>query len=243
MPPNSQKSNPGSNQSLGNQQPQPRQNIFSSPNPNPNAEPKKPEAPLPNPYEFILNPANQPKQPIKLSSKQRILTIAGGGIVLLIIIIAFYSAVLNKKPNVTAEVSLEQQQYQLISISTQARSQANQQVTKNLAATVTAGLTTNQQQLTSYLSKKGIKISSKQLGAGLSASVTKQLQSAKNASDYDIEYVQITQNLLTKYTQGLDQTLGVTQASAERQVLQTSIAAAQLLSAQATQTSKTLLGT
>jgi hypothetical protein len=75
--------------------------------------------------------------------------------------------------------------------------------TQALAATVTSSLSSDQQQIKSYLAKNHIKVKSSQLAVDTDKSIDTSLQSASQNNNLDTAYVNYIKNALTKYQSDL----------------------------------------
>jgi hypothetical protein len=195
-------------------------------------QPQQPYNPTPN-YDFIMSPAPPPKKslvplPTNSSLLQRI-AIAGGGLIILIIIIIVFASLLKGGGNNSALVSIAQQQNELIRIATLGTQQATDQSAKNFAQSTELSLTTEQQQLLTYLKTNGTKVSTKQLGLTKNAKTDTTLSAAQAASTFDSTFEQVMQSQLTSYAQSLKTTFGNTTGPKARQLLSNDYSAANLM--------------
>lgn len=199
-----------------------------------------------NPYEFITSPAQPPKKNIfslsgGSSMKKRVLVVLGGGVVLMILILLLSSFL--GGGGTTGLLSIAQQQNELVRVATEAGPVSTQQTTQNLAINIQLALTTNQQQLTSYMAKHGQKVSTKQLALTKSNSTDEQLKTAQSVSNYDPVYLQITQNGLTQYMQNLKTVFQSASGQTERQLLSAQYKSAGILLDQTKSAQVALQGT
>lgn len=204
----------------------------------PEQQPYSPPPPSHTPdYDFIVNPATAPKKsliplPTGGSILQRAAVVGGGLVILLIIIVIFVSLLSGSGNNTTPLVSIAQQQNELIRIATVGTLQTSDQAAKNFAVASQLSLTTDQQQLLTYLKGQGHKVSSKQLLATKSAKTDSELSAAQAASTFDSTFEQIMQTELTTYVQSLKTTFASTTGSNARKLLNNDYAAAVLLEQQ-----------
>ena len=185
-------------------------------------------------YDFIVNPAAVPKKslipiPTGGSMLQRAAVVGGGLVILLIIIIIFASLLSGGSNNTAPLVSIAQQQNELIRVATVGTLQTSDQAAKNFAVASELSLTTDQQQLLTYLKGQGHKVSSKQLIATKSTKTDGELSAAEAASTFDSTFEQIMQTGLTTYTQSLKTTFASTTGPNARKLLNSDYSAAVLL--------------
>jgi len=181
----------------------------------PNYPPNNPyqqPAPTPQPsgYDFITNPAPEPKRgpnllPSNASAPMRVAIVVGGLLVLLILFLII-KGVLSGGGNTDALINVAQDQQEIIHVTTNAtgNTQTGLSTTnQNFAVTAQASLTSDQQQLITYLANNGHKVKDKTLSLKISADLDQQLQTAATNSTYDSTFKQTMQNLLSDYQQAL----------------------------------------
>ncbi|HEX3568586.1 MAG TPA: hypothetical protein VHT70_02825 [Candidatus Saccharimonadales bacterium] len=196
--------------------------------------------PQQNPYEFIVNPTPPSKRPllgahipgIKDPFIAKIIMILGGVIILMVIVGIIVSVLFSGKTNTQDLVGIAEAQTELVRVATQGTTQSTQQITKNLAINVELGVQTNQQQFLDYLGKHGQKLGTKTLGLKHSSTTDQQLTTAIQSSTFDSVFVQIMQNQLQSYVSELEQAGNNASSTTAKQLIQTSLGAAQKLLAQ-----------
>lgn len=187
--------------------------------------------PTESPYDFIVNEAPKPRKPSLLSNqtsfKQRLLIILGGGIVLIIVIIII-SSLFSSKPKTAGLLSLAQQQSTLITLAAKGEQTASQQITKDLATNVSLSLTTGRLSLVTYLDAAGSKLTAASLVTTQSVTLSTELTSTP-ANNFDFEYAQLTQTLLTSYVSSIKQVFSANQPANVKVILRNLYAGASLL--------------
>ena len=175
------------------------------------------QSPAPNqdpdqPYDFITNAAQPPKEPFlnKVPGGNSLvgrIGLAVGGLVVLLVVFLIFKGLLSGPTNVDSFVTIAQQQQELIHLATNASQQPGTSVSnKNLAATMQASLTSSQAATTQYLATNGKKINQKQLDLKVSAATDKQLTDAATAGSYNETFKDVIKNKLATYGATLDQT-------------------------------------
>jgi hypothetical protein len=177
------------------------------PNQYANQEPPAGQAPGSQPnYEFFLNPAPAPKQPLinlgSTSLTKRIIIVVGG-LVGFIIIIAILSSLLGSHTNYMPIITVAQDQNELVRVSTEGSTTSTTQTTQNLALNVELSLTTTQLQLLAYLKANGQVVSTTELDATRDASTDQALAAATAVSNYDAVFSKIMQTGLQNYINDL----------------------------------------
>ncbi len=193
------------------------------------------QAPVPQntgQYDFIMQGNHRPKGLFSLGSSMqtRIIIILGGCIVLLLVGIII-SAIFTKGGNNTnaALLGIAQRQAELARISQLPVSQADEQSTQNVAATMYASMLSEQALFSNLLASQGAKPSSKQLAARQSALTDNELASAKTSGTYDQTYLSIASTQLSSYIQALKLAYAAARTTAEKQDLHDAYGDAQLL--------------
>jgi len=174
-----------------------------------------------NPYEFIMNP-NTPKKR-SFGSGSGLLTriaVLGGGLVVLVILIAIVISVLGPKSSVPALTAIAERQQEIIRIATAAKNQTTGQDTANLVATVSASVSSSQQQVVTYLATRGTKLSPKVLVLDKNPQTDTLLTSAANANNYDTAVAQVLAQQLITYEGLLQTTFKQTSSTSTKQLLQ-----------------------
>lgn len=179
---------------------------FRGPQPTIPAAPERPTTP----YDFFMN--NQPKAikkpglpfPKPKTAGAQIAWIAGGGLAVVILIGLITLAVPSSDPKI-ALVTVAQAQTETLRLCTLGQQQATLSSTKGFAVNCALSLTTEQRQLTSYLSKAGVSLKGKVLSGGFNSTADKRLTASKSASDYDDVFKSVMENQLTTQTRSIQQ--------------------------------------
>lgn len=197
--------------------------------------------PQSNQYDFILNPTKPPKRSVLPSNNGLItrLAVVLGIIVLVIIAFVVGSSLFSGKSNVPKLTVVAQQQAELIRIAnletTIAPSQASQQ-NRDFTESCLLSITSAQQNLTAFLSKHGVKLSTKVLGLAKNVQTDSTLNAAAAASTFNAAYTNVMQNQLGLYETALKTAYTNTQNATEKTFLAQDYAGAQLLLKQLTGT-------
>ena len=162
----------------------------------------QPKSPNPD-FDFMLKDQQSSKKgmlpSLNLPKPAKIGLAVVGGIILLIIISSLLSG--RNKGSTQAFVSVLARGQETLRITTLVQQQLplSDSQTKALAATVSSSLSSDQQQLTSYLAKNHTKISNAQLTADVNKSTDASLQSASQNNNLDAAYVSYLKNNLSTY--------------------------------------------
>ncbi|HSX31215.1 MAG TPA: hypothetical protein VLE99_04825 [Candidatus Saccharimonadales bacterium] len=147
-----------------------------------------------NPYEFIVNPATPPKRPFSFSlgggSLVKRLAVIVGGVALLVIVGSIVLSTVLPKGNAAGLIAIAQRQQEIVRIAADATGQAGQQDTLNFVTNTQVSITSSQQQMLSYLTTHGVKISSQLLAADQDSQTDAQLDNAASANNYDAAVAQ-----------------------------------------------------
>jgi hypothetical protein len=174
-----------------------------------------------NPYDFIVNSESKPKKQSLLNSqtpfRQRLLVILGGAVILIILIVVI-SSIFSSKPNTAGVISIAEQQGTLISMAAVAGLNANQQVTKNLAANITLTMTSGQLSVINYIESTGKKITSTSLLTSHTTQLSSQLSSTPS-NNFDSVYIQLTQTELASYETMLKSAYSSSDPASQKQLL------------------------
>jgi hypothetical protein len=198
-----------------------------------------------NPYDFILNPAPQPK-PAPLSKLPggnnplivKIVIIVGGAFVL-IIALSIIMSMFNRSDTVNsaALLNIAQTQNEIARVADQGLTNATQQNVKNLSVNTKLAMRTQQQLLIAYMGRNGIKVSSKQLTFKQDAQTDQKFTLAKQTSTFDVVFSQTVQSQLEAYATSLKQLFGTATGENQRTLLSTDYTQTQLLISQVPSTS------
>jgi len=179
-----------------------------------------PGSPQGNPYEFILNPQQQPKKNIGGKFGNRfILTLSliiGGTFILMIIVAVLLNALAPAKISKEDLISLAQTQNEIHRVSAQATSSATQQVTKNLATTIEYTMVTQRKQTIDVLAKNKVEVGAKELSLKQNATTDQKFATAKATSTFDQTFTEIIQDELTGYANTLKDLSSKSASQSER---------------------------
>ncbi len=187
-----------------------------------------------NPYEFIINPT-APKRAGFFSgpSLGKRVALFGGMIVVLIIIASIIMSALGPKDVTVQFIKLDQQQEEIIRVTSNAIEQADNQDVKNFLTNTQVSLTSGQLQVNEYLVNHHTKVSPKVLALGKNANTDTLLANAAAANNYNQVALQTITTELQTYATLLQTTYTQAPGSASKTILQKNYAAAQLLINQA----------
>jgi len=160
------------------------------------------------------------------------------GVVALLIIFVILKGFFGGGPDLTAFVTVAQDQQELLHLTgniPQEQQQGLSVASQNFAATAQAAVNSSQAALIQYIANNGTKIKTKDLNRKVSSSVDNQLQAAIAASTYDQTFQQIMQAQLTTYMHDLSRAYDQTKGPKGRALLSGDYKQAQLLTTQLTQ--------
>ena len=175
--------------------------------------------PAPQPdYNFILQ--DKPKRRLSLPKlnlpKPLLITLIV--VVGLLLIITVWGLVNRKGSTNTVSLSdIAARQAEIVRVSNEAASDAQDPTVQNLATTASTALGSDQQQLDKYL---GLKANDKSLNKYLNKNTDTQLQTATQNNNYDQVYLTYLQQSLQTYQQAL-QTVSTGASTSARALLQT----------------------
>ena len=160
-------------------------------------------SPAPNPaYDFILRDPQQPKRrfglPTGLPKPMKILVILGGLFVVAIIIVVVASST-GGSDNSQQMIAAAGRAQEIARVSTLVQTQSNDPNTQYLAATAQISLTSEQSQITAYLAKHGIKVSTAQLNAYQNKNTDAQLSTAQQNNSLEKTYDAYLKTSLSTY--------------------------------------------
>jgi len=124
--------------------------------------------------------------------------------------------------------ALAQKQQEVIRLCTLG-SKAKYQTTRNFAITCQAGVTTNQKNLLSYMSKANMGYNSKSIGLLADSKLDARLKTAQSSSTYDTVFREIIQQQLNSYDRAITAQLAATTGANGRETLTKSQQSAELL--------------
>ncbi|MCA9327782.1 hypothetical protein KDA14_04610 [Candidatus Saccharibacteria bacterium] len=177
------------------------------PNPVPSQVPEAPNPPAPatpgsnNPYDFIVNPAPVPKKSLLTSSNgpMKLLVLIGFVAGAIILVAVVFTLIFSKSSTTPTLTTIVQEQQELIRIATQGEAKASDEATKAYAYNVDLSISTNQQQLLSYLSKHGTTVKEKELALKKDPATDKLLTNAQATSTYDSTLKKVLATQLQTY--------------------------------------------
>jgi hypothetical protein len=161
----------------------------------------QPQSPNPN-FDFMLKDQPKPKRSFmpNLSKPLKIGLAVTGGIILLIIISSLLSGRNNgaSQPIIGA-LARGQEILRVTALLQQPPLQLRDPQTQALSATVSSSLSSDQQQLVSYLAKNHTKVNTVQLAADVNKSTDASLQSASQNNNLDSAYITYLKSNLGTY--------------------------------------------
>lgn len=195
-------------------------------------------------YDFIFNSAKPPKAPGFFSSGSMLkrALIFGGGLVLLLLIFSFAMSLISQggKAKTGPLLAVEQEQTELIRVSTAGSTTATQENARALAYAVQLSISSANNQLNTYVSSNKLKINPKLLGAKYSASTDTELKDAQANSTYDATLVNVLRTDLNEYAQSLKTAYAANPGPKGRQLLSDQFNGSQLLLQQCDTTTSAL---
>lgn len=157
-------------------------------------------------YEFIMNPGGPaPKKPLAPmgggnSTQQRIFIVAGGAIALLVIIVIVMSLITSAGNAGKEEIlRVAQQQNEILRISKIGVERAKGTAAKNLAATTSYSMQSDQKALIKAATSGGVAIDTKLIGLGKNAKTDATLTAADQSNQFDEVFVETIQSQLKTY--------------------------------------------
>jgi hypothetical protein len=174
-------------------------------------------------YDFIMNPETKKRKglfPGGNSPKQRLLMVAIGGGILLVVIFMFLSLLFGGgNEDVTALVSITQEQEELIRVSDIGVQKSKTPATQNLAITTKLTIQTSQNQTLERLKKLGRNIKPKDLTLKKDSKTDETLDAAALSNRFDETFVQLLKNNLITYQASVRAAYDVSKSTPTRQVL------------------------
>jgi uncharacterized iron-regulated membrane protein len=203
-------------------------------------EPQQPGQLGHNPYDFILNPPKPPAQhPIggklplpKIGGNSLGLQIGiliGGAVLIMIVIGIIVSALTGSKLNTKDLTNLAAQQTEIVTVATQGNNLVTQSANQQVAINARLTIATDNRNLIGFLLSHGVKVSTKQLQADVSAATTLQLRNAQANSTIDPVFAQIMQSKLQTYASSVKTDYNGATSTTLKQLLSGEYAQAELL--------------
>lgn len=162
------------------------------------------EPPAPN-FDFILKDQPKKRRRFGLPKMPKMLLVALAGVALVLVVI-IVSSLFSGSGNTEKIYSLIKDGAQIDRISTLVSGQAKDPDTKNLAITTSSVLSSQEQQLTAYLTGKKVKIETKKITPPASAEIDNQLKAALLNNTYDQAYLTYLKDALAAYRNSLSET-------------------------------------
>lgn len=177
----------------------------------------------PGQYDFIVNPGQPKKQnPFTSSSMAlRIGLVLGGLLVLLIVFVGIGSMLSSGNSNTPALTNVLIQQQELVRLSDAPKNdrQSISTANANAAATIELAVTSDSQELRSYMKTAGIKVDPKKLIYPSSKATDEQLAASASAGTYNTTYGDILDTQLTEYQASLKNAYNKTSEKNGREIL------------------------
>jgi hypothetical protein len=200
----------------------------------PDTQTPAPQPGAPNPYDFILQPPETPKQSFLSGGglAKKLLVVVGFAAVLIVLIIVGLSFLLGRNgPDTQALLSLTARQQEIIRISEAGVEQSRGATARNAAATAELTIRTDQKALAAYVRQQGV--SDKELTAGLNAfkstETDSKLSSAATNNNYDEVFTEVLTALLQGYATKIKETYDGSGNTSLRTLLNTQYSNASLL--------------
>lgn len=243
MFPDQQNQNGGQPQQPYQPAPQPNYGVNSAPQQAPNGQYQVVPPPSVtghptghNPYEFIVNP-NTPKKGLGLFGGndfiKKIIFLVGGAVVLMVVAATILSALGPKTDSTTSLISIAQRQQEIIRVASIGSGQATGPTASNFTTNVALSVTSNQNDVLTYLGSKGTKLNAKKLALDRNTQTDKLLADATAASTFDSVVTQTLTSQLTTYQTSLRTAYKQTSSQKTKQLLQNCYNATTLLLEQA----------
>ena len=204
-----------------------------------NQNPQLPAAPgeQPGAYDFITEPSSPVESGFSLSNSSKALRVAvvTGGLIILFIIFNIVKGVVTRGPDLSAFITIAQDQQAIIHIvSTTSRQTLTPQqklstANQNFASTAELSIGTAEGEILKYLANNNTKYKPAVLTLKTKASVDKQLVASVEASTYDQTFKEVSKDALTAYSNDLKQLYPKTKGKIGRGLLQNDYNQAQLL--------------
>ncbi len=192
----------------------------------------QPQEPNPD-FNFILNDNSPPKRGIglpKLPKPAKVILFTLIGIIMIVIVLSALSS--RSASNSQAYINVVARGQETLRVTSTFQQKLQDFQTQATAATVSATITSDQAQITSYLAKNHVKISKVQLNADIDKTTDTSLQNAAQNNNLDAAYQNYLKTALVKYQSDLK--LAYASAGpAGKQLLKTSYASAGTLLAAA----------
>jgi hypothetical protein len=164
----------------------------------------QPQSPNPQ-FDFMLKDSPAPKKSLmpSIPKPAKIILLAVAVIFVLVIAYAIFAGRGGGSTQDIVSVIARQQETLRVTNLAQSQLQLQDPQTQALAATVTAAISSDQKQLTDYLTASKTKLSTAQLASATDKNTDSLLQTASRNNNLDSAYVNYLKSALTKYQSDL----------------------------------------
>ncbi len=159
-------------------------------------------------FDFILNPQTPPKKSLLPNDPKIKMAIFALGILVIvgILLVVIFSIFNSGDSSTESLVKIARQQNEIIRVANDGTRKASSESTKKLASLTYLTTTTDQKNLSEYLSKQNKKLNPKELKSSSSADTDKTLANASSNGRYDEEFTKTLTELLKEYQSSLQST-------------------------------------
>lgn len=152
-----------------------------------------------NPYDFILNPQQQPKRSFLSGGPSKLLMIAGGTLLLIIILSIVLSLLFSGGGQAGQLKEIAARQEEIVRVAELGLKEAKSPDGLSLATTVSLSVATDQSKLLGALEKSGIKVEPAELNSKKDAETDELLKNAAANNRYDEALTEILTDQLNDY--------------------------------------------
>ena len=184
------------------------------------------------PYDFILNPAPKPKQPLLPGGDKKIVKVGVvlGGLIILFILFSFVKGIVTSNPSADDLTAVAQDQQVIIQMTTQAKLvRGLNETNTNFVATANPAVKTSQADMIAYLAKAGTKVKEKQLVKKISPETTKELLASAETNTYNETFKTSMTEVMKTYSSDLAAAYPKVKGPNGRKLLNETYTQAQLL--------------
>ncbi len=197
-----------------------------------------------DPYGFILNDPPKKKRailPQGNSKKQRLIIMAGVAIAALTLFILIFALIFGSRGDSVKNIkTVAAQQQEIIRIAQLGEKQARSSKTQSFAVSTKLSITSSQQQVFAYLTKKDQMPKGKELGLAQSSKNDTILQTAADNGQFDEVFEETMTSLLQSYQKSLSKYYDSASSATQKQLLQDAyVQAKQLTTEQSAEDSTT----
>jgi hypothetical protein len=158
----------------------------------------QPQSPNPD-FDFMLKDQPQSGRNLPLTNLPRPVIYGVGGLLIVILLIVGLSLLSGRQGSSQPLVGVLARNQEILRVTTVAQPQLNDSQVKALAATATASLNSDKQQITAYLASRHIKPKPAQLAVDIDTSTDAAFRSAGQNNGMDQAYVSYLRDALNKY--------------------------------------------